>query len=247
MIPYLHLEGLGLGPVTIYPWGIMAAISIILGLVLISKEAEKRKCTKEHVYGLAFWIILSGLVASRLWHFLFYESSFNIIEFFRFQHGGFAFFGAIIGGTIATIAYIKYYKLNFWKYADLCAIYLPLAHFVARIGCLLTGEHIGTETNLPWAMQINGVQTHPVIIYEMLGLLIIFAVMLKLKHRQGLKKGTLFLSYVGMYSILRIIEDFFRSPLSEIKYYGLTGTQYGAVAVLILIICFWLYQYVKKK
>ncbi len=246
MLPYLHLGGIDIGPVTIYPWGIMTALAIIIGVLMISREAPKRKCTREHVYGIAFWIILSGLIGSRLWHFIFYEEAFSLSQFVMFQHGGFAFFGAIIGGVIAMIAYICYYKINFWKYADLCAIYIPFAHFAARIGCLLTGDHIGTETNLPWAMYINGIGTHPVIVYEMIGLLAIFAVMLKLRKRE-FKRGSLFIAYVGMYSILRLVEDFFRSPMYEIKYYGLTGTQYGAIAVLLGIGVYLVYSFLYSK
>lgn len=234
MIPHIHLGGIELGPLTIYPWGIMSAIALLVGVLLIAREAENRKCSKEHVYGVAFWMILAGLIGARLWHFIFYEETFSIIEFIRFYHGGFAFFGAIIGGLIAMAAYIFYYKLRFLKYADLFAIYAPFGHFIARIGCLLTGEHLGTETNLPWAMNINGVGTHPVIIYEMIGLIAMFLIMLKLRKKE-LRRGFLFLAYVGMYSILRVAEDFFRSPLTDAKYYGLTGTQYGAVAVILFV------------
>ena len=116
---------------------------------------------------------------------------------------------------------------------------MPLiaGHILGRFGDYFTGGHPGKITNLPWAIYMDNAFRHPIVLYEILGLLIIFAVVSSLMKNKFFD-GFVFASYTVLYSAQRIFLDYFRIESTDPRFLGLTPSQFISIALLIAAICF---------
>ncbi len=237
MIPYAVYKTIDLGFTHIYIWGLMVAIAFLTGIFLAAKEAKKRKISPNKIFDISFYIVLGGIIGGRLGYILAHLSEFsNLINIFKVWNGGMSYYGGFIFATLFSYIYFKKHKLNFWKYADIFTIPLIIGHAIARIGCYITGEHIGSPTNLPWAIYIDGASRHPVPLYEFFSLILILFILLYIK-KYKLKEGYLFLTGISLYAIIRFLLSFLRTD--DPLYFGLTGSQYVSIIILIISIYLW--------
>ncbi|MEW6062829.1 MAG: prolipoprotein diacylglyceryl transferase [Nanoarchaeota archaeon] len=232
MIPYQTFLMINLGFFNIYTWGLFVAIGFLVGIFLAIKEARKRKIKVKEIYDLSFYIILGGIVGGRIGYIPTHLNEFrDFLEVFKVWHGGMSFFGGFVFAALFAYFYIKKHKLNFWKYADVFALPLIIGHAIARVGCYLVGEHLGSPTNLPWGIFFEGAIRHPIPAYEFIALIFIALTLIYIK-RFKLKDGILISSAVVMYSIIRFFLTFLR--VDDPTFFGLTGSQY--VSILLVVI-----------
>lgn len=231
MIPYQSFNAIPLGFTTIYLWGIFTALAFLVAISLAVKKAEKLRIDKNIIYDLSFYIIISAIIGARIGFFITHPSEFSFINFFKIWQGGMAFFGGFILSFITAFIYIRKKNLNFWKIVDLFAFPAIIGHIIGRIGCYITGEHIGKPADLPWSIYQEGVLRHPVILYEIIGLIIIAVIISNIKNK---RQGTIFLTYLALYSVLRFIATFFR--LNDPTFLFLTGSQYTSIILFIISI-----------
>ena len=231
MIPYKIFSAIHLGHVAIQPWGIMVALGFLAAIYIAVKEARRKKEDVNKIYDLVFYIILSGIIGARIAYLIeYWEEISSFIDVFKIWEGGLSFIGGLIGALIAVFAYVKLKKLNFWKTADIFAPALALGHAIGRIGCYLTGLHIGKLTTVPWAVMVNNELRHQTALYDIIAESANFLILWKLRTKKAFN-GFLFLLYLMMYSTERFIIDFFRAdPL----YYGLTATQWSLIFVFLI-------------
>ena len=94
------------------------------------------------------------------------------------------------------------------------------------------------ETSLPWGVTytnpnsyapLDFVARHPVQFYELIGDLLIAAIVLRLCPR--LRQGRLFLLYLVLFSILRFVLFFFRGNVPVVVF-GLKNAQWTALAIV---------------
>lgn len=240
MIPYKVFPMFKLGPLHFNMYGIMFALGFLVATLLAVREAKKRNIEKEVIYDLAFYLLIGAIVGARLFYVIFYwpkHSSLTFLDIFKVWEGGLAFFGGFIGAVLSGYVYLKKNKLNFWVYADIFTVPLVIGHIFGRLGDYFIGGHTGKITSLPWAIYLNNALRHPVVLYELIGLSIIVVILLNLK-KVKLFSGFLFLSYVILYSIQRMILDFFRIESTDPKYLGLTPSQFIVIVLFIIAIYF---------
>lgn len=245
-IPYFSFEEIKLGPLVLYTWGIFLALAISTVFVLVSKEGQKEGFSPNFFSNLLFWLLPGILVGSRLGYVLQFPKEYllNPVEIFKFGDGGLTFNGGFFGGVIAAILFFKSKKLKtseFWKAADLAALFLPLGIAVGRIGCFLINDHQGAVTSLPWAIiWPDGVARHPVALYLFVNALAIFFILNFLKSKLK-KPGQVFFTFLFLYSISRFFLDFTRLSntfLSDPAIFGLSLTQWASL--VISAVAFWL-------
>jgi len=234
VIPYTPFPSIQLGPVTIYLWGIMVALGLSISLALTLADARKKRISEDIVYDVALVAIVSGFIGARILYLMlnWQADSLNLVKAFEIWKGGLAFFGGFIAGLASSAVYLHRKHLNFWQFADLVAPYIPLAHAFGRVGNIFAGQQVGKLTTEPWGVLFNSEIRHQTAAYEMIGLLALFAVMLKLKQHQR-PRGQLFLAYVMMYCGLRFFIEFFRADL--VYFLGLTSAQ--LIIILIFPTC----------
>jgi len=234
-LPYYSFISWKLGPLTIQSYGVFVAIAFLAGMFLAVKEAKKRKINTEHVYDLTFYILIGGIIGARIAHVIEYWHNFgNFIDIFKIWQGGMSFFGGFLGALLLAFVYIKLKKLDFWKIADLFTLPLVLGHAIGRIGCILgDGGHVGRLTTMPWGFLVNGEVRHVTAYYSFVFLILLFALLFKIKDKKIIKEnaGSLFLAYLLVYSIGRFVIDLFRA---DPAYAGLTITQWFLTAAFLI-------------
>lgn len=217
----MYPELLHIGPVTIYAWGAMLALALLLLAFLMSSRFKKAGINPDYALDIILLCVLAGIIGSRLFYVVFYDWSYfadHPAQIFSLANGGFGglvWYGGFFGGALAFYLYIRWRKLNFWDMADLVVPYMALAYAMVRIGCFLNGCCYGVPTSLPWGVafpDLDSLHRHPTQLYSTIINLGIFYGLLKLYPRRTFK-GEVFLAYLGLYSIYRFIIEFFRENL----------------------------------
>jgi prolipoprotein diacylglyceryltransferase len=119
---------------------------------------------------------------------------------------------------------------------DLFVYPMLLALIVGRIGCFSMGiyeETYGTVTSLPFGMNLgDGLPRHPVALYEMLFLLLLWVALRQADKKWTLAPGARFKLFLMAYCSFRFLLDFikphytFRIGLSTIQITSLCGLLY---------------------
>ena len=129
--------------------------------------------------------------------------------------GGFVFYGGMFGATAGGLLFVKKMKLPLDVYMDNAALFAPLFHGFARIGCFLGGCCFGIESSFGFAAHgntvtaIGTVTRFPVQLLESLcNFLIALAIYILI--RKGIAKGRLFFVYLSAYSVVRFFDEFLR-------------------------------------
>ncbi len=231
MLPYKTFSTIELGFLKFHVWGIFVALGFLVGIFLAAREAKRRKLDPEIMYDAAPWIILGSVIGARLVFLI--ENPWAVTGFMDIisvWKGGMAFHGGFFGALIAGFIFVKRKKINLWKYADAAAPSIAIGHAIGRVGCFLTGLHIGKETSVPWAVMHEGKLRHATPLYEFIALIGIFALLMWLRKRKISQSfdGFLFAAYIAAYSFVRFFIEFFRE---DPAYFGFTIAQY-IVAVL---------------
>jgi prolipoprotein diacylglyceryl transferase len=128
--------------------------------------------------------------------------------------GGLGIYGAILGGMLGTWIGCRRVGLRFWSVADCIAPGLILAQALGRWGNYFNQELYGRPSKLPWAVKIDhpqlpyheGQTFHPTFLYESLGSLVIFGILMWFTRRywREVPMGTVFALYATLYSFERI-------------------------------------------
>jgi phosphatidylglycerol:prolipoprotein diacylglycerol transferase len=111
---------------------------------------------------------------------------------------------------------------------------------IGRIGDLINGEHIAKASDLPWAVTYSHPGSpaffreamHPATTYEMIGDLVILAI-LGLLWKRSPKSGVIFTLAFLLYAVMRFAVSFLRLD-SEEPLLGLTTPQ--VVSVLVVLV-----------
>jgi phosphatidylglycerol---prolipoprotein diacylglyceryl transferase len=229
-------------------YGLFVSLAIITAFLIARREGTRRGMSEDAILNVAIWGVLGGVIGARLLHVIdrWSEYAANPLSIVAIQDGGLAIYGGILGGIAAGSIGARREGLPVLKVADVAAPALVLAQAIGRIGCLFNGDALGSPTSLPWGVAyVNpaamapslGVAYHPTPAYEMLGDLLIFALLWKLRGRVR-TDGAIFLTYLALYSTLKFTVSFarqeaiFLAGLQEAQVFSLAG---GLVAVVALV------------
>ncbi|MGH7883318.1 MAG: prolipoprotein diacylglyceryl transferase, partial [Candidatus Dormibacteraceae bacterium] len=241
---------LQLGPLAIRWYGVGYAVAFLLGLWVASRHL-KRYGMSEHDYGdLAFWSIVIGLIAARLYYVVQSNAGFYLTHpahILAFWEGGMAYFGPLFTIPILIFLYCRWKKLSLWPVLDAAALFAAIGQPIGRIGNLFNGDIIGYPSTLPWATSYTnpltfapaiGVSYQPAAAYELLLGLAILGLLLLLRRWGKARAGALFLAYLALYSISQFGVFFLRQ--NEIIAWGLKQAQFSAIALALITIILWL-------
>jgi len=195
---------------------------------------------------MAPWVIIGSIVVARL--FTLIDTSYaNPWAFFALWQGGFATYGAILGGLLAGGLYAWYRGYWLRRFGDMAAPAIIAAQPIARIGCLIAGDAYGSPTTWPIGLVYThpdtlapiGVGTHPSVIYEIVWDLAVLAALLKLRGRLR-PQGSLFVCYLAMYALGRFLVGIVRENV--IVGIGLNAAQIIALALLVVTVPYLVYR-----
>ena len=230
-----------IGPLTIYSFGFMLAIAVVVCSYLMSRDAAKIGIPKDAAYDFAFWVALAGVLGSRFFYIFlnldyFIESPSELLQL---QHGGLAWQGGLILGGAGAFIYLRKKKLPVLKFLDLAIPYAALGQAIGRIGCFLNGCCYGKPAAWGPYFPVHHEHLHPTQIYESVGLVIIFFI-LKSLNRPGQKEGRVFAVYLMLAALLRFAVQFFRYDYEPL-WMGLGVFQLICLAVFAAALVFFFY------
>ena len=203
--------------VSIRWYGVLIASSMALGLWLAAREASRRRESPDDLLKAAEVALIGGLIGARLYYVLFnfdYYQTQPWWRMFAVWEGGLAMHGGLIAGLLAGGAYVWAKGLPLLVYLDTVAPSILLAQAVGRWGNFFNEEAFGRPTDLPWKLYISEPRRppafvdhqyfHPTFLYESLWNAAAFLLLyLVLRRRLERAPGTLFLAYLGLYSLGR--------------------------------------------
>ncbi|GAB6099604.1 prolipoprotein diacylglyceryl transferase [Halanaerocella petrolearia] len=246
---YLDPIAFRLGPLSVHWYGIIMASAVLLGLILATRESNRRNLDPELMLDLVIWAIPTAILGARTYYVIFkwdYYSQYPQ-EIIAIWHGGLAIHGALIGALLAGIifAYIK--GIYFWTLADIAAPSLILGQAIGRWGNFMNQEAHGGPTSrrfleslyLPdWIieqMNINGIYYHPTFLYESIWNLLIFLFLtLYWKKQDFLKPGEVFLTYISLYSVGRYFIEGMRTD--SLMLGSLQVAKFASISIILISI-----------
>ncbi len=143
-------EIFNLGSLSIRWYGLLFALSFMLGYMVLSRIFKKEGLPDKHVDKLTIYLFLGTIIGLRLGHCLFYEPEYylsNPLEILKIWKGGLASHGAAIGILIALALYVRKMKMRYLWLLDRIVIIVVLVGSFIRIGNLMNSEIIGDKTN----------------------------------------------------------------------------------------------------
>lgn len=169
-------------------------------------------------------------------------------------HGGLVFYGGLLVGLGGMWVGCRLWGLSPWPLLDAVCRYTPLGHAFGRLGCFFGGCCFGSPTNsllgvrfpagspayeqhalqglLP-AGAVTSLAVHPSQLYDAVGNLLLFMVLLTASRRPGgLPPGKTTTLYLLGYAVIRFVLECWRGDLDRGMYFGLSTSQYVALAVM---------------
>ena len=233
--------------------GLFTAVGVIAGVGVAAMFGRRAGFNEDAIYNVALALVIGGIIGARALYVIENWSVFDdsIGDIFAVNTGGISIYGALIGGTLGALGYALVSRLpNIPQAADIASMGGIIGMAVGRIGDVINGEHFAKSTDLPWGVSYTNANSpsylrfggpdvvqHPAVGYELLGDLVIFAllVLIYVRVRRG---GVVFFSWMFLYGALRLGVSFFR--LDDIVWAGLRTAQLiaipsMAVAVLVII------------
>jgi phosphatidylglycerol:prolipoprotein diacylglycerol transferase len=209
-------------------YGTLIAIALLTGTWLAGREAARKGIPPERVQDFIVWATVFGILGARLYYLAFAAPGIflqNPLEILAIWRGGLAIHGALLGGTVTAIWFVRRHHLPFWRFADTLAPSMILGQAIGRLACFLNGDAYGIPTTLPWAVTFTnpesmaplGVPLHPTQLYEMGLNLLLFGLLWWWRTRIQID-GRLFLLYAGGYGIIRFMVENFRGD--QLQYAG---------------------------
>ncbi len=182
-------------------YGILISLGMLIGTILALREAKRLGLDENKIIDLILFAIPSAIIGARTYYVIFNLDYYkgDILKMINIREGGLAIHGGVIAGVIVGYFFTKYHKLSFWQIADIIAPSLILGQAIGRWGNFINQEAYGTPTDLPWAINVNGVNVHPTFLYESIWNFCIFIFLMK--YRKSKKfNGELFYLYLVLYS-----------------------------------------------
>jgi phosphatidylglycerol:prolipoprotein diacylglycerol transferase len=242
-----------LGRFAIHPYGVLLAVSFLVGILWAVKRADKRGLNTDHILDLAIIVIIASIVGSRAFYVITHLPEFSgrwTDTFNPFQStgeiglAGLSMLGGIVCALAAIISYCIKKKIPLLRFFDASAPSLAFGMALTRIGCFLNGCCFGKQCNLPWGMvfpldspagsTLPGLRLHPTQLYSSLfdWMMMIALVLLDRKKRfDGFLAAVFFIGY----GLFRFGIDFVRFYETSVKVAG-TAFTYNQIISLSLVL-----------
>lgn len=250
----MYPELFHIGDFAVRAYGLALALSFLIGLSLIRREAILLKLDPETLGNLGFVLIIFGVLGGRLGYVIYHWSDYagrplDIINPFQsgqFGIAGLNLQGGLIGGFLAGLLYLRWKKMPLADSLDAVVPAVGFGIFLSRIGCYLNGCCFGTPTEGPFGVHFppesaahsvfGNAAVHPTQLYSSAYGLLLF-VGLMLVNRKWYRTGRT----VGLFFIA---ESAFRLLIEPLRYYedamwfefAGVGITYNVIAGIIMFL-----------
>ena len=251
-----------IGEVAVHWYGIMYALAL-LSAIFVAKwfiKHDKLNISNDLFDSYIWWAEIGVILGARLGYILFYDTQtmyylthpwqiFNpFIDGVYTGISGMSYHRAFIGFLIASFLFCRKNKVSFWFLADISVLGISAGYVFGRLGNFFNQELIGRETDVPWGIYVNNTLRHPSQLYEaFLEGILIFIILFFIRIKKSFD-GQLALTYGILYSIMRIIAEFYRQPDIQLGFlYGGWLTMGMLISGVFAILSFAILLFMKKN
>lgn len=148
---------LNIGGFTIAWYGVLIMLGVVGGIYVGTNLARKRGLNVDLFERMIMWMLFWGIIGARLvfvatsWH-MFENIPFPrvLLDIINIRSGGISIHGGLIGGILTMLYFTRKYKMDFYKYADLCVPGVAFGIIGGRLGNIMNGtDTVGRVTGWP--------------------------------------------------------------------------------------------------
>jgi phosphatidylglycerol:prolipoprotein diacylglycerol transferase len=220
-------------------FGIFFALNFLAWAALVARRLREIGKPVDWAYEMLFAALIGGLVGARAYYVIQnYDAVKGDLLGNVFSGSGLVWYGGLIGGVVAVLAWARWRGFLTLALLDLAAPALALGYAIGRIGCQVSGDgDYGKVSHLPWAMGYPhgtvptppGVRVQPTPVYETLSMGLLALLLWRL--RDALRPGALFGLYLVGAGLERFLVEFARR--NEHVLGALTAAQIESLLLLV--------------
>jgi phosphatidylglycerol---prolipoprotein diacylglyceryl transferase len=239
-----------IGPLAIHSYGLMLALSFVVGAQVALREGARRGLPADQISSLCLWVLALAIIGARALYVVSHPESYagSWLDAFKLWEGGLTMYGGFLAALAGAYVFVRRHALPIGQVFDAFSPAIALGSGLTRIGCFLNGCCFGRPCDLPWGVVFGpdttpgriypGQHLHPTQIYMSLAG---FANFFLLRHwsKRFTRPGQLFFVFLLIESGSRFVIDFFRhyDPNGESVRLGgvaLSLTQVACAALIVL-------------
>jgi phosphatidylglycerol---prolipoprotein diacylglyceryl transferase len=246
MLTFTPIPMIGWGGVGVSTHGLVIAIGFVVALLLARRNARKRGINVDIVDNAALVAVVAGLIGARAVYVAVFGRDMQLMEMLKMWHGGLSSHGGYVFGIIGGLLYVRFKKINVFKFADAVIPYLLIGWAIGRVGCFLNWDSFGIVDYLPWSVVVNGEPHIPTQLYESLGFLLGFWLLLSKNLREIVAErgsGSLAAVALFVFAFVRYAIDFLRADVGSYILFSRIVT----IAVMAGAVVFYLLPASQKK
>jgi phosphatidylglycerol:prolipoprotein diacylglycerol transferase len=229
--PEIHLGG-----VSLKTFGIMFALGFLGAGLVVARRLRELGRPVDWAYEMMLAGLAGGLVGSRVYYIAQnYDDVRDDLLGNLFSGSGLVWYGGVIGGALAVVAWARWRGMLDVGLLDLAAPALALGYAIGRVGCQVSGDgDYGKAWDGPWAMAYphgevpTDQRVHPTPVYETLAMGL--AAWVLWNWRDRFRPGILFAFYLVFAGTERFLVEFIRRNSDVVA--GLTAPQLESLALL---------------
>lgn len=208
-------------------YGVLIACGFLLAVIYAYLRAPKMGIDRDRMIDVVLVSAVVAVLCARLYYVLFSDPALYFADPARILaiwDGGLAIYGGILGGFGCALLMCRIRKVNTLAMFDLGSLGFLIGQAIGRWGNFFNQEAYGSNTDLPWGMTGDIIQTgfhgvvenqslavHPTFLYESLWCALGFLVLHILSKRLYKFNGEIFAGYMIWYGAGRAVIEGFRS------------------------------------
>jgi phosphatidylglycerol:prolipoprotein diacylglycerol transferase len=270
MRPVLFHIPLHFWNVPIYSYGVMLALSLVVGWYITLGLCERDGMDRETMGKCYVWTAVAAVVGARLLYVFTNLDRFeSILDIFKINQGGLVAYGGFLGGFVGSLVFCRVRGIRLLAWADCAVPSLCTGLMITRLGCLMFGCDFGKPFDGRWSIVFpagspafleqrrigllppeatHSLPVHPTQLYESLnGLILLGLVFLVRRYRKF--SGEMFVAFTMGYAILRYFVETLRADEERGNIGPLSTSQFIGVATFLAgtALLAWLYSRYRKN
>lgn len=242
-----------IGDFTVRWYGVIIAAGLVLAVVYAMLVSKKRfGVDPDKLLNCIIVGMITAIIGARAYYVAFQWDEYrnDLGRILRFDEGGLAIYGGLIGALIGGLIVAKVSKMNIPALLDVAVLGFLIGQGIGRWGNFMNQEAFGTPTDLPWGMvseNTGGVAVHPCFLYESLWCLLGFVLLHFFSKYQRKYDGQIFLMYLVWYGAERMIVEGLRTDSLMTPIFNLRVSQVLSAVIMIVGLAALIINFVRKK
>ena len=203
---------LEIGPFTVYYYGILIGIGLLLGISYCCKRSREFGLTEDHVLDGMILVLPIAILCARAYYCIFAWEEFadDPISVLYIWNGGIAIYGGVLGAIFGMWIFSKWKKVKLAAVLDVVLLGFLIGQSIGRWGNFMNREAFGAETDSFLRMGLTNMYTgvttyfHPTFLYESMWNAVGF-VILHFASKKRKYDGQVALWYAAWYGLGRTL------------------------------------------